>query len=48
MPLAVSTHAANRHEATLIQLNFDFYTIEAKPKNLLGDRANDSDKSDEQ
>lgn len=48
LPLAVSTHAANHHEITLVQLSFDFYMIEAKPENLIGDRAYDSDKLDEQ
>lgn len=43
LPLAVSTHAANHHEVTLVQLSFDFYMIEAKPENLIGDRAYDSD-----
>jgi len=32
----------------LVQLCFDFYVIEAKPKNLIGDRAYDSDPLDEQ
>ena len=48
LPLAVSTHAANHHEVTLVQLTFEFYMIEAKPKNLIGDRAYDSDKLDEE
>ena len=48
LPLAVSTHAANHHEVTLVQLSFDFYMIEAKPESLIGDRAYDSDKLDEQ
>ena len=48
LPLAVSTHAANHHEITLVQLSFDFYMIEAKPENLIGDRAYDSDKLDEE
>jgi len=26
-----------------VQLSFDFYRIEAKPENLIGDRAYDSD-----
>jgi len=39
----VSTHAANHHEVRLVQLCFDFYMIEAKPENLIGDRAYDSD-----
>ena len=46
MPLSVSTHAANRHEVTLVQLSFDFYMIEAKPPNLIGDKAYDSDALD--
>jgi IS5 family transposase len=47
LPLSVSTHAANHHEVTLMQLSFDFYMIEAKPQNLIGDRAYDSDALDE-
>jgi hypothetical protein len=43
LPLAVTTHAANHHEVTLVQLTFDFYMIEAKPENLIGDKAYDSD-----
>ena len=46
--LSVSTHAANHHEVRLVQLCFDFYMIEAKPENLIGDRAYDSDPLDEQ
>lgn len=46
MPLAVSTHAANHHEVTLVQLTFDFYMIEAKPDILIGDKAYDSDRLD--
>jgi transposase len=46
LPLAVSTHAANHHEVTLVQLCFEFYMIEAKPENLVGDRAYDSDPLD--
>ena len=45
LPLSVSTHAANHHEVTLVQLSFDFYMIEAKPENLIGDRAYDSDRA---
>jgi hypothetical protein len=45
-PLTVSTHAANHHEVRLVQLCFDFYMIEAKPENLIGDRAYDSDPLD--
>src|ERR1700756_1664272 len=46
LPLSVSTHAANHHEVRLLQLCFDFYMIEAKPENLIGDRAYDSDPLD--
>lgn len=48
LPLSVNTHAANHHEVTLVQLSFEFYMIEAKPENLIGDRAYDSDKLDEE
>lgn len=48
LPLAVSTHAANHHEVTLVQLTFDFYMIEAKPEHLIGDKAYDSDDLDEE
>ena len=41
-------HAANHHEVRLVQLCFDFYMIEAKPENLIGDRAYDSDPLDEE
>jgi hypothetical protein len=37
LPLSVSTHAANYHEVRPVQLCFDFYMIEAKPENLIGD-----------
>ena len=48
LPLSVSTHAANHHEVTLVQLGFDFYMIAAKPENLIGDKAYDSDPLDEE
>ena len=48
LPLSVSTYAANHHEVTLVQLSFDFYMIEAKPENLIGDKAYDSDSLDEE
>lgn len=47
LPLSVSTHAANHHEVTLVQLSFDFYMLEAKPEKLIGDRAYDSDALDQ-
>ena len=45
LPLAVSTHAANHREVHLEQLCFDFL-VEAKPHDLIGDRACGSDKLD--
>ena len=48
LPLSVSTHAATQHEVRVAQLCFDFYMIEAKPENLVGDRAYDSDPLDEE
>src|SRR5690606_5728354 len=42
----VSTHAANHHEVTLVQLSFDFYMLQAKPENLIGDKDHDSDELD--
>src|SRR5215831_6143610 len=48
LPLSVSTHAANHHEVTLVQLSFDFYMIEAKPEKLIGDKAYDSDALDQE
>ena len=44
--LIISTHAANHHDVRLVQLCFDFCMIEAKPENLIGDRAYDSDPLD--
>jgi transposase len=43
LPLSVSTHAANHHEVTLVQLRFDFSMLDAKPEHLIGDRPYDSD-----
>ena len=48
LPLSVSTHAANHHEVTLVQLGFDCYMLEAKPDVLIGDKAYDSDPLDAQ
>ena len=47
LPLSVSTRAANHHQVTLVQLSFDFYMLEAKPEQLIGDRAYDSDGLDD-
>ena len=47
-PLSVSTHAANHHEVTLVQLSFDCYMIEARPDKLIGDKAYGSGPLDEE
>src|SRR5215218_6003082 len=46
----LSRSARTRRTITirLVQLCFDFYMIEAKPENLIGDRAYDSDGLDEE
>jgi hypothetical protein len=36
------------HEVRLVQLCFGFYMIEAKPENLIRDRAHDGDPLDEE
>lgn len=46
LTLAVSTHAANHHKVTLVQLCFEFYMIEAKPEYLIGDNTCDCDPLD--
>ena len=48
LPLSVNAHGANHHEVRLVQLCFDFYMIEAKPENLIGDRAYDGNPLDEE
>src|SRR5215472_8370240 len=46
---AVGQHARSEpSRSPLVQLCFDFYMIEAKPENLIGDRAYDSDPLDEE
>jgi hypothetical protein len=47
LPLSVE-HTCGQHEVRLVQLCFDFYMIEAKSENLIGDRAYDSDPLDEE
>ena len=46
-PLSVSSHAANHHEVTFVQLSFDFSMLEAKPEHRIGDRACASDGLDD-
>src|SRR5215475_8023420 len=46
---ALGQHACRQSpRLRLVQLCFDFYMIEAKPENLIGDRAYDSDPLDEE
>src|SRR6266540_2382069 len=46
---ALGQHACRQSpRSSAVQLCFDFYMIEAKPENLIGDRAYDSDPLDEE
>jgi hypothetical protein len=47
LPPSVNAHAANHHEVGFVQACFEFYMIGAKPKNLIGDRACESNPPDE-
>ena len=47
LPRSVSMPAANHQEVTLVQLNFDFSMLEAKPEHRIGDRASDRDGLDD-
>lgn len=42
LPLSVSTHAANHHEVTLVQLVLTFHA-KAEPEHRICDRARNSD-----
>jgi transposase len=44
---SIDTHAANHYHVRLAQLCFGFYMIEARPENLIGDRAYDGDPLDQ-
>ncbi len=39
LPLSVSTHAANHHEARCVKLSLHFYLVAAKPEKLIYDKA---------
>jgi hypothetical protein len=47
-PKSSAIHKLPADYPILVQLCFDFYMIEAKPENLIGDRAYDSDPLDEE
>lgn len=46
LPLSLSTHPANPHESTLVQLSLDLKFTDETPANLVGDKAYDSDPLD--
>jgi hypothetical protein len=48
LPLSVSTLLPTIMKSAWCNCGFDFYMIEAKPQNLIGDRAYDSDPLDEE
>lgn len=48
LPIAVSTGSASPHESQLVEPLFDFMVTVDFPENLIGDKAYDSDKLDEQ
>ena len=48
LPVAVCTESAQRAEVSLVQLLFDFMFIEVLPERLIGDRAYDSDKLEDE
>jgi transposase len=47
-PIAMHTTAANPHEVTLVHATINERFLQKKPKRLIGDRAYDSDKLDEE
>lgn len=48
LPIAVSTGSASPHESTLVEPLFDFMVSVDFPERLIGDKAYDSDKLDQQ
>jgi len=48
LPVAVDTTSASPHESQLVQRLFDFMLTEQTPERVIGDKAYDSDKLDEQ
>lgn len=47
LPVAVDTMSAGPHESTLVQHLFDFMLTEETPERIIGDKAYDSDKLDQ-
>lgn len=48
LPVAVTSTSASPHECTLAQGLFDFMITEESPRRIIGDKAYDSDKLDEE
>lgn len=48
LPMAACSTSASPHESTLVQRLFDFMVGEHKPERLIGDKAYDSDRLDEE
>jgi len=48
LPVAACTTSANPHESTLVQQFFEFMITKQGPERLIGDKAYDSDKLDDQ
>jgi transposase len=48
LPVSVDTGPANPHESRLVQRLFDFMLTEATPERVIGDKAYDNDKLDQE
>jgi transposase len=48
LPVAVDTMSASPHESTLVQHLFDFMLTEETPQRIIGDKAYDSDRLDQE
>jgi len=48
LPVAVDTGPANPHESRLVQQLFDFMLTDESPKRIIGDKAYDSDRLDDE
>lgn len=48
IPLAVHAYSVSPHEVTLVESTFDDCVLDELPEKIIGDRAYDSDKLDEQ
>jgi transposase len=47
LPVSISIHSASPHEATLVEEALDMIATDHRPKNLVGDKAYDSDPLDQ-